>query len=113
MSQSLLLKRPMVTHLVTGASDGIGKQTALELGKRGAHVLVHGRNEQRASAAAAELSKAVPKATFEPVWGDLSSMKETAALADRVLAKHPVLDVLLANAGVFMKERKLSADGFE
>jgi NAD(P)-dependent dehydrogenase (short-subunit alcohol dehydrogenase family) len=103
----------MKTILVTGASDGIGKQTALELAAAGAHVLVHGRNEPRAKAAVKELRGAVKGGAFEPVWADLSSMKETAALGDRVLERHPVLDVLLNNAGVFMRERKLTADGFE
>jgi NAD(P)-dependent dehydrogenase (short-subunit alcohol dehydrogenase family) len=99
----------MATHLVTGATDGIGKQTALELAKQGLHVLVHGRSEQKAIDAV----KALGKGSFEPVWGDLGVLKEVHALADRVLAKHPVLDVLINNAGVFMKERKLSPDGFE
>lgn len=96
-------------NLVTGATDGIGKQTALELAQRGATVLVHGRNEKKATEAVAALGKG----RFEPVWGDLSSLKNVNALADRVLEKHPVLDVLLNNAGVFMKERELSVDGFE
>lgn len=99
----------MPTHLVTGASDGIGKHTALELGRRGFTVLVHGRSEKRA----ADTVKDLGKGDFVPVWADLASLKEVNALADRVLAAHSVLDVLLANAGVFMKERKLSADGFE
>jgi NAD(P)-dependent dehydrogenase (short-subunit alcohol dehydrogenase family) len=99
----------MPTHLVTGASDGIGKQTALELQKKGIEVLVHGRSEARAI----EAVKSLGKGDWEPVWGDLSSLKDVAAMADRVLAKHPVLDVLINNAGVFMKERQLTADGFE
>ncbi len=99
----------MTVHLVTGATDGIGKQTAQELASRGATVLVHGRSEARATDAV----KALGPGDFQPVWGDLSSLKDVAALADRVLAKHPVIDVLLNNAGVFMKERKLTADGFE
>jgi NAD(P)-dependent dehydrogenase (short-subunit alcohol dehydrogenase family) len=99
----------MSVHLVTGATDGIGKQTALELAKTGATVLVHGRSEPRAI----DTVKALGKGDFVPVWGDLSSLAEVAALADRVLQKHPVIDVLLNNAGVFMKERKLTADGFE
>jgi NAD(P)-dependent dehydrogenase (short-subunit alcohol dehydrogenase family) len=101
----------MGTHLVTGATDGIGKQTALELSKKGHTVLVHGRSEQRANDAVREISGL--GGTFVPVWGDLASLKEVALLAERVLSKHPVLDVLLNNAGVFMRERKLSVDGFE
>ena len=106
----LIVKRVnMPTHLVTGASDGIGKQTALELEQQGATVLVHGRSEARA----AEAVKALGKGDLVPVWGDLASLKEVNAMADRVLAKHPVLDVLVNNAGVFMKQRELSVDGFE
>jgi NAD(P)-dependent dehydrogenase (short-subunit alcohol dehydrogenase family) len=101
----------MGTHLVTGATDGIGKQTALELAKKGHTVLVHGRSEQKATDAVRELSKSA--SGFEPVWGDLSSLSEVSQLVERVLARHPVLDVLLNNAGVFMRERKLSVDGFE
>ena len=99
----------MALHLVTGATDGIGKQTALELARGGATVLVHGRSEQKAG----EAVKALGKGSYVPVWGDLSSLREVNALADRVLDAHPVLDVLLNNAGVFMKERQLSVDGFE
>jgi NAD(P)-dependent dehydrogenase (short-subunit alcohol dehydrogenase family) len=99
----------MSVHLVTGATDGIGRQSALELSSKGAHVLVHGRSEQRA----VETVKSLGRGDYEPVWADLSSLAEVRALAERVLAKHPVIDVLLNNAGVFMKERKLSVDGFE
>lgn len=99
----------MTVYLVTGASDGIGRQTALELQKRGGTVLVHGRSEPRAIDAV----KSLGPGDFVPVWGDLSSLGDVAAMADRVLEKHPVIDVLLNNAGVFMKERKLTPDGFE
>src|SRR5688572_33371486 len=105
---STLWRASMAIHLVTGATDGIGKQTALELSKLGHTVLVHGRSEQRA----VDAVKSLGKGDYEPLWGDLSSMKEVNALADRVLAKHAVVDVLINNAGVFMKERVLTADGF-
>jgi len=107
-----LSMEPVMTasvYLVTGASDGIGKQTALELSKKGGTVLVHGRSEVRAI----DTVKALGAGDFVPIWCDLASQKDVAAMADRVLAKHPVIDVLLNNAGVFMKERKLTEDGFE
>lgn len=103
----------MPLHLVTGASDGIGKQTALELSRRGARVLVHGRNEKRAAQAVKDIVHANPKAELEPVWGDFASMKEVEAMAERVLKAHQSLDVLLNNAGVFVHERSVTADGFE
>jgi NAD(P)-dependent dehydrogenase (short-subunit alcohol dehydrogenase family) len=96
------------THLVTGATDGIGLATGQELAKRGARVLVHGRTERKATAAAAHVGHGAV-----PVWGDLSKLAEVRALAEQVLAVAPTLDVLVNNAGVFLQERALSADGFE
>jgi NAD(P)-dependent dehydrogenase (short-subunit alcohol dehydrogenase family) len=103
----------MPVHLVTGASDGIGKQTALELSKKGVRVLVHGRNEKRATQAVKDLAASNRSGEFQPVWADFASMKDVAAMAERVLKAEKSLDVLLNNAGVFMQERALSGDGFE
>ncbi|MCZ7563846.1 MAG: SDR family NAD(P)-dependent oxidoreductase [Burkholderiales bacterium] len=91
----------MNTALVTGATDGIGRETARTLGGFGWRVLVHGRDEARARGAVAALAAAVPKAAFEPVWGDLARMREVVGLAQQVLALAPALDVLLNNAGVY------------
>ncbi len=57
--------------LVTGATDGIGRETAYALGKRGARVLVHGRTEEKARAVSGELSSGGGGGEFTPVWGDL------------------------------------------
>lgn len=99
----------MTTILVTGATDGIGRQTALELGRRGARVLVHGRNEEKAHATVAALRSELRSAQFDAVAGDLSSLAEVRSLARAI----DDVDVVVHNAGVFMKSRKLSADGFE
>lgn len=101
------------THLVTGATDGIGLQTAIELAQRGARVLVHGRSEQKARTAAQAVQSHVPQASVTPVWGDFSRLGEVRALAAQVQREAPVLDVLVNNAGVFMKERTLTPDGYE
>ena len=101
------------TMLVTGATDGIGQETAAELARRGAKVLVHGRNEKKANAAVKSLEKAVPGATFVPVWGDFSTFAGVRALAAQVKQAAPVLDVLVNNAGVYCQERTLTADGVE
>jgi len=101
------------TALVTGATDGIGRETARALGGFGWRVLVHGRDEARARGAVAALAAAVPKAAFEPVWGDLARMREVVALAQQVRALAPALDVLLNNAGVYEERRVLTEDGFE
>lgn len=100
------------TIVVTGATDGIGLETARQLVQRGARVLVHGRTADKARAACATLERETA-GRAEPVWGDLSSFDETRALAAQVLAAAPALDGLVNNAGVFMNERVLSKDGHE
>jgi NAD(P)-dependent dehydrogenase (short-subunit alcohol dehydrogenase family) len=99
--------------LVTGATDGIGRATALTLAKRGARVLVHGRSRAKAEAARDDLRAEAKSESVEAAWADLSSLDEVRALAADVSERVPHLDVLLNNAGVFMNERALSRDGFE
>jgi acetoacetyl-CoA reductase len=101
------------THVVTGATDGIGLQTAKLLAQRGAHVLVHGRAEEKARKAVEVLSDKLPDARFTPVWGDLGRLAEVRTLAEQVRHHAPVLDGLVNNAGVFMKAWSETVDGFE
>ncbi len=97
--------------LVTGATDGIGKQTALELGQLGHAVWVHGRSAAKAEEAAAALRQEAKTATFTPVHADLSRLSEVRQLGTELLTAK--LDVLLHNAGVFQKTREVTVDGFE
>ena len=87
----------MKTVLITGATDGIGRETARGLLAKGWHVHVHGRSRPRSERAAAELAESGGQTT--PVWGDLSRMSEVVALAQQVLELGPRLDVLINNAG--------------
>jgi NAD(P)-dependent dehydrogenase (short-subunit alcohol dehydrogenase family) len=103
----------MKTILITGSTDGIGKQTALELARQGHHVLLHGRSPQRGAAALAEIRAGVPGAQLDYLNADLSSMEQVRRLAQEALALAPRLDVLLHNAGAAVKERTLTPDGLE
>jgi NAD(P)-dependent dehydrogenase (short-subunit alcohol dehydrogenase family) len=98
--------------VVTGATEGIGKETAAALLRKGFFVVVHGRSEARARAAADDVAKTKSEA-LDVAVADFSSMKETQAMGESLVKKHPRIDVLLNNAGVFMKERTVTADGFE
>jgi NAD(P)-dependent dehydrogenase (short-subunit alcohol dehydrogenase family) len=100
------------TFVVTGATDGIGKETAYELLTHGHRVLVHGRTQAKANAAATELTVRAKSGTAVPIVGDLSNLAEVRSLA-AVIAKEPRLDVIIHNAGVFASERKLTGDGHE
>lgn len=102
-----------MNHLVTGATDGIGLQTAVELARKSARVLVHGRTEKKALTAADHVRAHAPGAQVVPVWADFGRLAEVRALAAQVQKAAPVLDALVNNAGVFMKERTLTPDGFE
>jgi retinol dehydrogenase 14 len=103
----------MKTILVTGSTDGIGRETARQLGAAGARVLVHGRTRAKAERAAAALRDESGRDAFEPVAGDFASLDEVRALAADVRARHARLEVLVNNAGIYATERGLSADGFE
>ncbi len=97
------------TVLITGATDGLGKQVAALAVRDGAKVLIHGRDPAKAEAVAAELGQG------DPVVADLASLDEVRGLADEVKARTERLDVLINNAGIglFGSERELSEDGYE
>ena len=97
----------MKTVLITGATDGIGRETARGMLARGWHVFVHGRSRAKAERAAAELVGEQRSAEATPVWGDFSRMSEVVALAQQGLELAPRLDVLINNAGVFETRKRI------
>ncbi len=99
--------------LVTGATDGIGFQTALELAEAGHKVLVHGRNRQKSEEAVQKMSAAVSGEKLIPVWADLTDFEEIVRLAEEIKNNFPYLDVLINNAGVFENSRIILPNGFE
>ena len=87
------------TALVTGSTSGIGKATATALAARGAHVLVVGRNEQRAKDVVAEIEGSGGSATFRlTTLSDLESARELVEWATEAGDGH--VDILINNAGV-------------
>jgi NAD(P)-dependent dehydrogenase (short-subunit alcohol dehydrogenase family) len=103
----------MPTVLVTGATDGIGRETARELARRGARVIVHGRRADKAEAVKEEIEALAGAAMPAALVGDLSSLAGVRAMAGSLLARGEGVDVLLNNAGVYLNEAEASADGFE
>jgi len=101
------------TILVTGASDGIGKQTALELAGRGARVLLHGRDRQRLERTQENIQKATSSENLGLYLADFSSLAEVQRMAQEILDQEECLDVLVNNAGVYTPKPSLSAEGYE
>ncbi|MEO6951107.1 MAG: SDR family oxidoreductase [Polyangia bacterium] len=99
--------------LITGATAGIGRQTALELAKLGAHVIIVARNPDKKKRVVEELKQQRGNANIDSFLADLSSMHSIRELAKAVLAKYPRIDVLVNNAGAINLARETTIDGYE
>jgi NAD(P)-dependent dehydrogenase (short-subunit alcohol dehydrogenase family) len=103
------------TVLVTGSTDGLGRELALALAADGAHVIVHGRNAERGQAVVDEITKA-GKGSARFIAADFASMQAVRDFADTVAREYPKLDLLVNNAGIAFTDeqpRRESADGYE
>ncbi len=101
------------TVLVTGSTDGIGRQVALELARAGHTVIVHGRTRPRVDATLAWLREQAPAGDVHGVSFDLASLASVRKGAAEVVKAWPTLHVLVNNAGIFAGEQARSADGIE
>jgi retinol dehydrogenase-12 len=99
--------------LVTGATAGIGRCTAQALAAAGATVVVSARNESKVSEAVGDLRARTGNDRVYGLTLDLASFASIRASARDVLDRHDRLDVLVNNAGVYLSDRQLTADGFE
>ncbi|MFB5759209.1 SDR family NAD(P)-dependent oxidoreductase [Paenibacillus medicaginis] len=102
------------TILVTGATDGIGQQTAIDLAARGATVIVHGRSDERGKAAVEQIVRLTDNEKVRFHKADFSSLAEVRRLAAEVQNEYGSLDVLINNAGTAGPgQRALNRDGHE
>ncbi len=99
--------------LVTGATDGIGLETARQLARHGHELVLHGRSEEKSRHARDEIRRTAPAAVLHTAHADLADLAAVARMAQDLAARLPHLNVLINNAGVYMNERRLSQDGFE
>src|SRR5437763_7227710 len=103
----------MTLVVITGATRGIGRAAAIELAKRGAEVVVVGRERERVEAVAAEAQDAGGDAPVHTHVADLALMADVRALADELGQRHERIDVLANNAGALFASRKVTSEGFE
>jgi NAD(P)-dependent dehydrogenase (short-subunit alcohol dehydrogenase family) len=101
------------TIMITGATDGLGKQTALQLANLGARIILHGRNLEKANRVAQEIRDLTSNPQVEVIIADLQSLKQVRSLADAVKQRTQELHVLINNAGIYLNQHHLSEDGYE
>jgi retinol dehydrogenase-14 len=101
------------TALVTGATSGIGREASVELARRGARVLMVGRDRARTEAAVADVAARSGSPEVSHLLCDFSSQAEIRRLAESVLGRLERLHVLVNNAGGVHKARHLTVDGIE
>ncbi len=99
--------------LITGATSGIGKVAALELAKKGASVVIVGRNAEKTRQVRDEINTQSSGQPVEMLLGDLSIQDDVRRVAAEFRAQHDRLDVLINNAGGLFMTREESTDGLE
>ena len=100
--------------VVTGATSGIGREVALGLARQGATTVVVGRGEGRASAIAAEISRASGNPSVDSLRvDDLAVIAHARGLAGAVLERYPKVHILVNNAGGYFRRREVTTDGLE
>jgi NAD(P)-dependent dehydrogenase (short-subunit alcohol dehydrogenase family) len=102
------------TAVITGATGGLGYETALALAGAGATVVLTGRSDAKGRTALEWIRAQFPKASISYETLDLASLASVADFAARFAAAHTSLDLLINNAGVMaLPQRQATADGFE
>lgn len=99
--------------LITGATAGIGLETAKNLSKRGANIYIVGRTAEKAKASVEEIKKYSGNPNVHYFTADLSSQQEVRRLAGEVNAKLDRLDILINNAGAVFQDLRYSVDNIE
>ena len=103
-----------LTCLITGVTDGIGKEAAIELAKKGCNLILIGRNKKKGEKVVEQIRKVADSyVDIDYFTADLMLMKEVSRIADQVSKKYPKIDVLLNNVGAYFTSREVTEEGFE
>jgi retinol dehydrogenase 12 len=105
------MKHPIC--LITGATEGVGKVTALELAKKGFTIVIAARNADKAGALIEEIEASTGNTNCDYIVADLRSLEQVRQLAATFRLRYSTLDVLINNAGVFLPTRTETEDGYE
>ena len=101
------------TVVVTGATSGLGRQAAEDFARLGAHVVITGRDQAKARQVRAEIAQRTGSSDLGIDCADMGELDQVQAMADRLLAEHQGIDVLVHNAGALTGHRSVNAAGVE
>ncbi|MET4050304.1 NAD(P)-dependent dehydrogenase (short-subunit alcohol dehydrogenase family) [Rhodococcus sp. UYP5] len=114
MGMNTVSDRPSVgVHVVTGATAGLGLETAAGLAEQGLHVVIAGRGSERLAAARASILERCPGASLDVIAVDLASLDSVRAAAAQLRERYTSIEVLVNNAGVMYTPLERTAEGFE
>lgn len=98
--------------VITGATGGIGQLVAIELIKRGAHLVLTARNREKAEATKKILKNINVNGKVNFHFGDLSLMKDVTRIGEEIKATYPKVDILVNNAGLHAFKQRITSEGF-
>lgn len=99
--------------IITGATSGIGFETAKALYLRGHYLILGNRNQEKALYVKEKLMQLKPGGNIDLLDIDLSSFSSIKAFVSKIIKNYEHIDILINNAGVFMRNYELSEQGFE
>ncbi|GMA98248.1 SDR family NAD(P)-dependent oxidoreductase [Pelosinus sp. IPA-1] len=98
--------------VITGATSGLGQLVAIELAKRGNHIVLTARSKNRAEMARKMIKDFAPKAEVDFFFGDLSLMEDVRRIGNEIKAAYSKIDALVNNAGLHAFEQRITSEGF-
>jgi NAD(P)-dependent dehydrogenase (short-subunit alcohol dehydrogenase family) len=100
------------TVVLTGATSGIGQLAAIDLARRGVHLVLTARDQIKAEETCARLRAAAPGCAVDVHYANFSSLESVAAAATEIASKYERIDALINNAGLHAFEQRVTGDGF-
>lgn len=98
--------------VITGATSGLGQLVAIELAKRGSHLVLTARSKKRAEMTSKIIKDFAPKTEVDFFFGDLSLMEDVRRVGNEIRAAYPRIDALVNNAGLHTFEQRITSEGF-
>jgi NAD(P)-dependent dehydrogenase (short-subunit alcohol dehydrogenase family) len=101
------------TVLITGSTDGIGRQCAIDAAKEGACVIVHGREKDRLNQTILDIKNITQSESIYGTLADFTCMSRVKAMANEIKKQYEAIDILINNAAELINERVQTEDGYE